>query len=372
MLDAPTPVLETKPIEFSSITDIQTKINISIIPSNSFLEFSAKIIDKTPQRNFSVKENESNLLKNAYLSTGRNIFGIMQILEYFINKKSYKIYEENKSIKIEINIEHPIIKFIYFTLLEDKKDLNAQVSELSSFVYESLANKIQSLEIKNNQLENKLKEIKNEYDNKFQNLKNVYEKKYQDFINKNEMKINSLEKMVNDLKNKNIETKIFNSKIEIDETLVKLWLNNRKFSANLLFRMSQDGDDAEIFHRKCDNKGKTLTFIETECGLRFGGYTELEWDKNSGNKKDDSTFIFSFNYKEKYTKRNDNYSIGCYPNEGPKFGWGPQIGFLNGKNLKKGSSLKSDDNSFVLNNRFSNGKEKWITKELEIYQINYL
>ncbi len=371
MLDAPTPILETKPIEFSSITDKQTKINISIIPSNSVLEFSAKIIDKTPQRNFSVKESESNLLKNAYLSTGGNILGIMQILEYYINKKNYKIYEENKSIKIEINIEHPIIKFINFILFEEKKDLNTQVSELSSYIYETLVNKIQSLEIRNNELDNKLKDIKKEYENKFQNLKNDYENKYQDFIKKNEMKINSLEKMINDLKHKNIETKIFNSKIEIDETLVKSWLNNRKFSANLLFRMSDDGVEIVTFHRKCDNKGKTITFIETECGLRFGGYTELEWDSYSCDKKDDSTFIFSFNYKEKYTKRNDNYSIGCYLKEGPKFGWGPQIGFY-GKNLKEGSSTKSPGNSFVLNNRFTNGKEKWITKELEIYQINYL
>ena len=49
---------------------------------------------------------------------------------------------------------------------------------------------------------------------------------------------------------------------------------------------------------------------------------------------------------------------------------GPQIGFING-GLRKGSSLKSDFNSFVLNNPFTNGKENWETKELEIYQIKY-
>ena len=105
-------------------------------------------------------------------------------------------------------------------------------------------------------------------------------------------------------------------------------------------------------------------------GLLFGGYTELEWDSYSRDKNDNSTFIFSFNTNKKYTKRNNKYSIGCYKSEGPKFGWGPQIGFCN-NNLINGISYKSEDNTFVLNNEFTNGKEKWTTKELEIYQIKY-
>ena len=181
------------------------------------------------------------------------------------------------------------------------------------------------------------------------------------------MKINNLEEKINNL---NIKDSIFNSKIKINESLVKSWLNNRKFSATLLFRMTEDGNSCDTFHKKCDNKGKTITFIETQDGLIFGGYTELEWDSYSKDKNDNSTFIFSFNYNEKYTKRNNQYSIGCYKNEGPKFGWGPQIGFLSG-DLKNGYSFKSNDNSFVLNNKFTNGEEYWITKELEIYQINY-
>ena len=368
MIEAPTPMINNKIIEFSSTTDKQTKINIKIIPSNSELEFSAKVLDKNPQKYFYIKETETNLLKNNYLATGGNIFGILQILEYYINKKAYKTYEENNSIKLEINIEHPIIKYINFTLLEAKKDINTQISELSFYVYETLVNKIQSLE-----------NINKEYENRIQNLENKnkeYENKFQEIIEinkKNETKINELEKKVNDLlKNKisEIKPKIFNSKIEIDEELVKSWLNNRRFYANLLFRMSEDGDKIDTFHKKCDNKGITITFIETEDGLRFWGYTELEWDTYSREKTDDKTFIFSFNYKEKYNKRNKKYSIGCFKTQGPKFGWGPQINF-NNINLRKGISIKSEDNSFVLNNKFTNGKEEWNTKEIEIYQIKY-
>ena len=363
MIEASTPLQMKKEIEFSSTTDKQTKINIKIIPSDFELEFSAKFIDKIPQKIFYVKETENNLLKNSYLSTGGNIFGILQILEYYINKNSYKIYEENNLVKLVINIEHPLIKEINFLLLEKKSDINEQFSELSSYVYETLVNKINNLEIKNKEYETKIQE----YEKKFQE----HEKKFQELMEinkKNEIRINNLEKLINN--NTKIEKKIFNSKININETLVKSWLNNREFSATLLFRMSEDGDQFKTFHEKCNNKGITITFIETTDGLIFGGYTELEWDNSNRDKNDKSTFIFSFNTNEKYTKRNDNYSIGCYETKGPKFGWGPQIYFPY-NNLRKGRSDKSDGNSFVLNNPFTNGEDNWETKEFEIYQIKY-
>jgi hypothetical protein len=56
--------------------------------------------------------------------------------------------------------------------------------------------------------------------------------------------------------------------------------------------MSEDGVDFNTFHKKCDNKGATIIFIETENGYRFGGYTELDWDNYSNEKTDESTFLF--------------------------------------------------------------------------------
>ena len=133
--------------------------------------------------------------------------------------------------------------------------------------------------------------------------------------------------------------------------------------------MSRDGYNFADFHKKCDKKGITIIFIETKDDFRFGGYTELEWDSYSFEKKDNSTFLFSFNNKEKYSKRNNNYSICCSKDQGPKFGWGPQIYFY--ENLINGRSIKSDNNSFVLDNIFVDGKEEWETKEIEVFQIIY-
>ena len=78
-------------------------------------------------------------------------------------------------------------------------------------------------------------------------------------------------------------------------------------------------------------------------------------------KKINQIFFFLLTKIKNIQKENDLYSIGCYPEEGPKFGWGPQIGFIDG-NLRKGRYIKSDDNSFVLNNPFTNGKENWKLK----------
>ena len=90
--------------------------------------------------------------------------------------------------------------------------------------------------------------------------------------------------------------------------------------------MTRDGSNPSDFHNRCDNKGTTIVFIETTKGYKFGGYTELQWDKSEKSKKDNSTFLFSFDHREKYTARNNYESIFCGSNEGPRFGYGyPEI-----------------------------------------------
>ena len=165
---------------------------------------------------------------------------------------------------------------------------------------------------------------------------------------------------------------IFDSIIEFDQDLVKSWLNNRNFNSELLFRKSRDGSTPNDFHNKCDNKGITIVFIETTKGYKFGGYTELQWDKSSSFKTDKSTFIFSFNHKEKYNARNINYSIYCSSNEGPRFGCNfPEIYFYG--TLDKGQSYdNSSYNTFLLGRKLTNGEEFWDVKELEVHKIIYI
>ena len=68
--------------------------------------------------------------------------------------------------------------------------------------------------------------------------------------------------------------------------MVYSWLNNRKFFTELLYRKSRDGSTLNDFHNKCDNKGITITLIETTKGYKFGRYTELSGDQSNSGEKD--------------------------------------------------------------------------------------
>ena len=218
---------------------------------------------------------------------------------------------------------------------------------------------------------------------------------------------------------------IFDSEIEIDENLVKLWLDKKKFISELLFRKSRDGSQPKEFHNKCDNKGITITFINTD-EFKFGGYTELGWE-GKGPKKDNSTFLFSFDKSEKYPiknekeeevkkkegegegeeeikevkekevkekekkekrknkikKNNENnkqnkYSIFCNTKNGPTFGSLDRYEIYFNKTLDYGISygnLRENNNknyTFFNDMKLTNGERNWNVKELEVYKIIYI
>ena len=83
-------------------------------------------------------------------------------------------------------------------------------------------------------------------------------------------------------------------------------------------------------------------------------------------------FLFPFNYNQKYTARNNNTSIYCYSNDGPRFGSSyPEI-YFNGS-LDKGQSFSNlSGNTFLTDRKLTNGDEFWEVKELEVFQIKYL
>ena len=51
----------------------------------------------------------------------------------------------------------------------------------------------------------------------------------------------------------------------------------KKYKINLIYRGSEDGFTAAVFHSKCDKKGPTLVIIQSEHKKIFGGYTDIDW-----------------------------------------------------------------------------------------------
>ena len=129
----------------------------------------------------------------------------------------------------------------------------------------------------------------------------------------------------------NLSSLIIKENKEYNEIL-KSWINPNKYiEAELLYRLTRDGENVSKFHELCDNKGPTLTIFLTNSqnGENIGGiYTPLSWDKSSGSKNDSekATFMFNLTKREKYKKIRGADSIWCTNFFGP---WTINFGFKN-------------------------------------------
>ena len=340
-----------------------------------------------------IREEKKNKLKE-------NIKNLENLSETFIKsiselKELYdKIYKKKEELKLKIQkiftkIRNELNNREDELLLKiDNKYENLFCNEDIIKESEKLPNKIKlSLEkgkyIKNNWNNNKLNFLINDcliIENNISNIKLLNERIIKStFSNKGiKFKLYEQEELNNLLNSINIfgliqqKIKLFNSTIISEEELdlVESWLNHKKFTSELLYRKTKHGSTTNDFHNKCDNKGITITFIETTKEYKFSGYTELQWDKSEKSKKDKTTFIFSFNNKQKYKARNNNNSIGCFIDEGPRFGCGfPEIYLKH--TLNKGESFDNAYCTFSQGRILTNGESSWDIKEIEVYKIIY-
>ena len=80
----------------------------------------------------------------------------------------------------------------------------------------------------------------------------------------------------------NLDSLIIKDK-DVYNIRLKNWIctnTNKEIQSKLLYRLSRDGNNYEIFHKNCDNKGPTLILIKTKEEIK-GGFTVLNWDSKS-------------------------------------------------------------------------------------------
>ena len=75
------------------------------------------------------------------------------------------------------------------------------------------------------------------------------------------------------------------------------------FSSKLLWKGTVHGFGASIFHKNCDDKGRTVTVVLSERDYIFGGYTSKPWSSSTGYVDDPEAFIFSLTHKTKHSKQ---------------------------------------------------------------------
>ena len=230
-----------------------------------------------------MKFNKINILYSLILK--HEIYD--EVFERTKNDKTTITENENTLI---INIPLPSTKYTEkkFELKQISKNDNEKINDLTQLVI------TQNKEIAD--LKNELKDIKEKL-NILWKEREEKEKRKKQISNLNSKIINENEKY---------------------KKLLKTWINPfKKIKAELLYRLSENGESNSTFHELCDNKGPTLTLFHVNDGNIVGIYTPLSWDSKSGWKNDNDTFIFNLNKEQKYKKIKSECSAYCNNTYGP-------------------------------------------------------
>ena len=341
----------------------QEKFTISSDKNNSFnlifqnrkstiyisASFQSEIKKIEYEKNYNLEELKANKYLSLFDTISETYEEIISIIKQ--RKSEIKLIEKENQIEINIPLLGARIKEINFILNEKEKNDKDKINEL----YDIISNlKQENKQLKENQ--KKLEEKINIILNEIKPLKEFKEKMDKKEKEKNENK-----------KIRNLDSLVLGDNEKYNKTL-KNWINpNMKIKAELLYRLTRDGDEFQTFHNLCDNKGITLLLVKLIDGNILGGYITKDWDNHSGWKQDQDAFVFSLTQNVKcITNSNNSYSaFYCGSNYGPYFG---SIQFAS----KKMNEAKICSYSFYNNSSsLCPGKKEGYYKmqEVEVYKI---
>jgi len=148
---------------------------------------------------------------------------------------------------------------------------------------------------------------------------------------------------------------------EIDNVVSKIQnilLRGVKFI--LVYKASESDYQARTFHKKCDNINMSLVLIETDQGVRFGGFTTKNWK---------GAFVFNLDNNTIFDVIENRHAIGCYPELGPIF-LGCQIKINNDFFTIEDSTCYSGLNYRTnIDYELNNGQQRFLVKDIEVYSI---
>ena len=341
------------------------------------------------------KENENEIIK------------VEENIKY-LKEFSNKLNEINKELKDELekmnkNKEDIEIK-IQRMFTKIRNALNKAEDDLLLDIENKFEKSNINKEIKKNDiLLNKIKLSLNKEPNKYDllineckdiEMKNIYISELDKNIDINIPEEKEFEDILEKIKNLSNANKIlFKSDIIKNDikkqNLINEWIKEKlrknSLKYELIYKMSVNGSNSKNFHKYCDNKGDTLTIIETEDNFIFGGFTTLDWKYNGkydyssngfGNDirydKGKTTFLFSLNVMKKYDMFNrENIAIIIRKDLGPTFG---NYDLYLNEDLKSGSITSTKESNFfeldILELTKAKGEEeKFYTKEIEVYKV---
>jgi hypothetical protein len=312
-------------------------------------------------------ENESyrrQLNDSIYKTKNNELLKIKETYEneiQLLRENFEKLNKENESLKEEIEElknNYTAVTNENESLVNDINNLKANITnhqkdilnedEIKRLIEENSVFRIKAQE--NESLKKQIEEYKVKL--KEQNEEREEEEDSQEFIEKNEV--------IGD---------IIHNKNELDMITNKINKENKKIIINLLYKATADSDKASVFHEKCDKAKNSIVLVETENGMRFGGFTTCSWSGNCVDKIDTDAFIFSFDKMKTYDNIPGDEAIGCYPKFGPIF-LGCQIKIFDNFFIKGGTTFERELNFNTEEDyELTGGDREFKVKDIEVYEV---
>ena len=325
-----------------------SKFSLKFENSNNKLYVWATNLTTIPIKNYKKELALEQIQENKYFCFCDNI---SEVINELTEIKSTKIEEENNCITLFIPINSKKIKEFIIKIEETPKSSEEKTEELYRFINQLL--------IENKNLKSKVETLENKFSQEIKELKE------------------SNENLKNQISSLFVDSNIITSN---QYQILKNWINpNRRMKFKLLYSAKRDGDNRKAFHDRCDNKAPTITIVQTQKDVIFGGYTEAQWDSGSNSKKDQNAFCFSLTNNKKYLQNEgNNSSIYCNKDYGPWFG----TCFI-GIGYEK-DNFCSDSSANYLNDlghyggkdykkyEINNNEKSFVCKEVEVFEVKYL
>eukprot|EP00026_Physarum_polycephalum_P012156 Phypoly_transcript_12434.p1 GENE.Phypoly_transcript_12434~~Phypoly_transcript_12434.p1 ORF type:complete len:324 (+),score=53.03 Phypoly_transcript_12434:105-1076(+) len=125
-----------------------------------------------------------------------------------------------------------------------------------------------------------------------------------------------------------------------------------------IYNASKDGFGADVFHKKCDNKGPTVVIVKTIYNTIFGGYTSSSWDTSQKYLAASLCFVFSLTPPLKNFPVNKEAAIFGGAANGPVFGSGHDLYIAN-----------NSHDCYLSYRNFGGIKENFRTTGIEVFRV---
>ena len=165
------------------------------------------------------------------------------------------------------------------------------------------------------------------------------------------------------------DEKILNSALPNEEKFIRDALGEKvkKEIKALLYSARKDGDDAQTFHSKCDNKGELLYLIKTTQDIVFAIYINRSLLSDGNSRTDSLQMVISPAHNFAIKSLSENATYHCNSNGGATF----HCMQLNTPFLSSNCFDINSCNDFTLP-CYPTGNSSYQIKELEVYSLQDL